>query len=132
MSEQVAEASLADLVSCNENDVEWESTRFPTQFVKQLSFRDGVAFFLTKTLPDGYTFPHQHDFRQLRLIMEGEYIINGKSYGPGSLVEFPDKTVYEVHVPNGGVFLTIQMPGKNGRGPEDPRGLNYGGPSKMS
>ena len=124
--------ALAELETCNEEDVEWETTRFPTQFVKTLSFRDGVAFFLPKTLPGGHTFPHQHDFRQLRYIVEGEYIINGRTHGPGSLIEFPDRTVYEVFVPNGGVFVTIQMPGRNGNGPTDPRGLNYGGPAPQA
>ncbi len=132
MPKTEVKTTLVELDAANVDDVEWETTRFPTQFVKELSFRDGAAFFLTKTLPDGHTFPHQHDFRQLRLIMEGDYIINGETYKPGSLVEFPDKTVYEVFMPKGGVFLTIQLPGKNGQGPTDPRGLNYGGPPKSS
>ncbi len=119
---------IKELYAKHADQLEWESTRFPENEVKTLSFHDGVAFFITKTAPGGYTFPHLHEFRQFRYILEGEYIVNGKTYGPGTLIEFPDLVPYEVSCPKGATWIVVQVPGKNGKGPTDPRGLNYGEP----
>ena len=118
---------LHELKAVNVADLEWATTRFADQVNKVLSFRDGVVFAVNKFYEDGYTFPHTHQFRQLRYILEGEFIINGKSYGPGTLVDFPEKVVYEVHVPKGGVWIIVQLPGATtGVPPEDTQGFAYG------
>jgi hypothetical protein len=118
---------LKQLHAVNSNEMEWEGTRFPECFIKVLSFRDKVNFELDKFEPGGYTFPHQHLFWQLRYVLEGEFIVNGHTYGPGTLIDFPEKTIYEVSSPKGGVWIILQMPGvTTGMPPSDPTGLEYG------
>lgn len=123
----MAELKLQELVAKNIHDMEWQETRFVDNWIKVLSFRDNVLFELQKFAPNTGTFPHGHQFRQLRYVLEGEFICNGKTYGPGTLIDFPEKVVYEVHAPKGGVWIVVQLPGATtGEGPTDPTGLAYG------
>ncbi len=118
---------LKELKAVDSNAMEWEGTRFPECFIKVLSFRDKVNFELDKFEPGGHTFPHQHQFWQLRYVLEGEFIVNGKTHGPGTLIDFPEKTVYEVYSPKGGVWIILQLTGPTtGVPPTDPTGLEYG------
>lgn len=117
---------LKELTAVNVNDLTWQDTRFDDNFIKVLSFRDGVVFELQKFEPDSYTFPHKHGFRQLRYILEGEMVVNGTTYGPGTLIDFPEREIYEVHAPKGGIWIVVQMPGSTGEAPLDPTGLMYG------
>ena len=116
-----------ELVSQSIHDMDWQDTRFDDNWIKVLSFRDGVVFELQKFAPNSGTFPHGHQFRQLRYILEGDFIVNGKRYGPGTLIDFPEKVAYEVHAPEGGIWIVVQMPGATtGEAPTDPTGLAYG------
>ena len=83
---------------------------------------------MTRVAPGGYTFPHQHLFRQIRYILEGEFIVNGVTYGPGTAIDFPECVPYEVTCPNGGLLLVFQLHGTStGVGVVgDPGGLDYG------
>lgn len=118
---------LNELPALNINDVQWQETRFEDNYIKVLSFRDGVVFELQKFEKDSYTFPHKHGFRQLRYILEGEFLVNGKKYGPGTLIDFPEKEIYEVHAPDSGIWIVVQLPGATtGEAPTDPTGLSYG------
>ena len=118
---------LNELNAVDSNKMDWEGTRFPECFIKVLSFRDGVNFELDRFEPGGHTFPHQHNFWQIRYVLEGEFVVNGKTYGPGTLIDFPEKTPYEVFSPKGGVWIILQMPGPTtGEAPTDPSGLAYG------
>ncbi|WP_311029581.1 cupin domain-containing protein [Mesorhizobium koreense] len=117
--------TLRELGAKNINNLEWTKTRFDDVSIKLLSFRDGVACVYDRFAPGARTFPHQHGFRQLRYILEGEFIVNGVTYGPGTLIDFPEFTEYETICPNGGLWLLIQMPGKTGLAPTDPTGWAY-------
>lgn len=119
--------ALQELVSQSIHDMDWQETRFDDNWIKVLSFRDGVNFELQKFAPDSGTFPHGHQFRQLRYILEGEFIVNGRKYGPGTLIDVPEKVAYEVRAPQGGTWIVVQMPGATtGEAPTDPTGLSYG------
>lgn len=119
--------ALKELAAKSIHDMDWQDTRFDDNWIKVLSFRDGVIFELQKFAPNSGTFPHGHQFRQLRYILEGEFIVNGKSYGPGTLIDFPEKVAYEVKAPQGGIWIVVQMPGATtGEAPTDPTGLSYG------
>jgi hypothetical protein len=119
--------ALQELTAASIHEMEWAETRFPDNWIKVLSFRDGVNFELQKFAPDSGTFPHEHLFRQLRYILEGRFIVNGKEYGPGTLIDFPERVRYEVHAPEGGVWIVVQLPGATtGVAPTDPTGLAYG------
>jgi hypothetical protein len=118
---------INELSAVSIRDVEWQPTRFDDNFIKVLSFRDGVVFELQKFEKDCYTFPHKHGFRQLRYILEGEFVVNGKRHQAGTLIDFPENEIYEVEAPGGGVWIVVQMPGATtGEAPTDPTGLSYG------
>jgi hypothetical protein len=124
--------NLKELPSSNIEDLDWQKTRFEAQTLKLLWFKDNVMFSLNRFEKGCYTHIHQHAFWQLRYILEGEFIFNGKTFGPGELVSFPEKTPYEGYSPTGGTFLLVQMPGPTtGIGPTDPSGIAYGKPSEQ-
>jgi hypothetical protein len=100
------------LTAVNIKDVAWQETRFEDVYIRLLSFRDGVVFEIQRFDGENGTFPHQHDFRQLRYILEGEFQVNGVPYGPGTLIDFPEKQPYEVSVPNGGQWIVVQLPAR--------------------
>lgn len=120
--------TLKPLKGENIDDLNWRGSRFAESDIKVLSYRDGVALNMTRVKPGGYTFPHQHLFRQIRYILEGEFIINGITYGPGSAIDFPERVHYEVDCPQGGLMLVFQFHGTTtGVGVlGDPGGLAYG------
>ena len=118
---------ITELKATNIADVAWQETRFDDNYIKVLSFRDGVIFELQKFEANSYTFPHKHGFRQLRYILEGEFVVNGHKYGPGTLIDFPENEIYEVEAPSGAIWIVVQMPGATtGEAPTDPTGLSYG------
>jgi hypothetical protein len=119
---------LKPLTATSIHTLPWRNSRFKESDIKVLSYRDGVQLNMTRVAPGGYTFPHQHLFRQIRYIIEGEFIINGVTYGPGSAIDFPECVPYEVLCPNGGLMLVFQLHGTTtGVGVVgDPGGLEYG------
>jgi hypothetical protein len=124
---------LTTLTAVNADDLEWADTRFPTSFVKVLMFRDGVNFELNRVEKGNHTFPHSHGFWQLRYILEGDFLVNGETYGPGTLIDFPALQKYEVFTPEGGLWIIVQMPDPaTGYAPKDPTGKAYGGPEEAS
>ena len=83
------------MAAVHESERDWEMLRFPGQWSKML-FRPS---------PDRPTEPnagfvryeagahhplHRHDFAQIWYILEGEFTIGGKQYGPGTMVFHPD------------------------------------------
>ena len=120
-------SATQELDAVNLNDLEWQDTRFGTSFVKVLLFRDGVNFEVDRFEPGATTFPHSHGFWQLRYILEGEFIVNGTKYRPGTLIDFPPQVQYEVVSPTGGQWIIVQLPDpKTGYAPKDPTGKAYG------
>ena len=122
---------LPELKAANIADMEWGETRFDDNWIKVLSFRDGVVFELQKFAPDSRTFRHEHLFRQLRYVLEGRFVVNGREHGPGTLIDFPEQVPSEVWAPEGGIWIVVQLAGaKTGVPPTDPTGLSYGKASK--
>jgi hypothetical protein len=125
---KAAAKTLAKLESINEKDLPWAATRFPLFHNKPLSVREGEAFFsIGRMGPGGRNFPHAHGFHQVRYVLEGEFIINGVTYGPGSLIDYPEFARYETYSPKGGTWFQVQFWNpKNGAGPTDFSGFTYG------
>jgi hypothetical protein len=118
---------LPELPSVKERDVEWAQTRHRGQRTKPLWWKDGLKFSLDQSDPDAYTFPHMHGFPQIRYVTRGIYIVNGKEYGPGTLIEFPAMTAYEVRIPEGGEWIVVQIPHPvTGAAPGSITGEEYG------
>jgi hypothetical protein len=55
---------------------------------------------------------HKHDFAQVWYILEGEFRIGGKIYGPGTMVYYPDPHFEEeLFTDTGGEMVFVQYPG---------------------
>jgi mannose-6-phosphate isomerase-like protein (cupin superfamily) len=55
---------------------------------------------------------HRHDFAQIWYILEGEFVIDGRNYGPGTMVFHPDPHYEaEMRTETGGLWLLVQYPG---------------------
>lgn len=67
----------------------------------------------------GASFPlHRHDFAQVWYILEGEFTIEGRTYGPGTMVFHPDPHYEaEMRTETGGLWLIVQYPGPTTRQP---------------
>src|SRR5258708_3312300 len=61
----------------------------------------------------GAGFPlHGHDFAQVWYIIDGEFQMGGKTYGPGTLVYMQDPHFEnEMRTETGGTVLFVQYPG---------------------
>jgi len=117
---------LPELHSVDANKLPWEATPSPLAQVKVLMFKDDVLVRLHHFEPGVYEIPHKHGFWQLRYILEGEFILNDQKFGPGSLVDFPENTIYEIKCETGGSWLSLQLKGPNtGIAPSDPYGFSY-------
>ena len=95
----------------------WETLRFDGVQSKMLFHprpdrpTEPNAGFVRYAPGTGYPL-HRHDFAQIWYIMEGEFIVDGKTYGPGTMVFHPDPHFEaEMHTKTGGVWLIVQYPG---------------------
>jgi hypothetical protein len=99
------------------DDREWETVRWPGQMGKMLLHPN----------PDRPTEPnaglvrydagshhplHRHDFAQAWYILEGEFVIGGKTYTPGTMIFHPDPHYEEeLSTETGGLMLFVQYQG---------------------
>src|SRR5260221_2149473 len=98
---------------------EWETIRWPGQTGKMLFHprperptepNAGIVRY-----EPGANHPlHRHDFAQVWYVLEGEFTIGGKLYGPGTMLFYPDPH-YEaaLSTATGGKMLFVQYPGPN-------------------
>ena len=55
---------------------------------------------------------HKHDFAQVWYIIDGEFRMGGRAYGPGTIVYMEDPDVeHEMRTETGGTVLFVQYPG---------------------
>jgi hypothetical protein len=101
----------------HESEREWETLRFDGSQSKMLFHprperpTEPNAGFVR--YQPGSSFPvHRHDFAQIWYILEGEFTIGGRKYGPGTMVFHPDPHYEEeMHTETGGLWLIVQYPG---------------------
>jgi quercetin dioxygenase-like cupin family protein len=101
----------------HESERSWETLRFPGQSSKMLFHprpdrpTEPNAGFVR--YDKGAHHPlHRHDFAQIWYIIEGEFTIGGKLYGPGTMVFHPDPHFeHELSTETGGVMLFVQYQG---------------------
>ena len=114
--------TLLGLASSSVEEVAWEASRLPDSLVKMLSFKDGVTFFLAKMAPGGEQPAQRDEYRQIRYVLEGRFVVNGQPYGPGTMIDIPENTDYTVSAPSSGEWFVLEMPGKSAETqPTDPR-----------
>jgi hypothetical protein len=96
---------------------EWETLRFDGSQSKMLFHprperpSEPNAGFVRFQPGAGYPL-HRHDFAQIWYILEGEFVIGGKKYGPGTMIFHPDPHCEEaMHTETGGLWLIVQYPG---------------------
>jgi hypothetical protein len=96
---------------------EWETIRWPGQTGKMLFHPSpdrptepnaGIV----RYEPGSYHPQHEHDFAQVWYILEGEFRIGGRVYGPGTMVYHPDPHFeQDLFTETGGEMLFVQYQG---------------------
>jgi ChrR Cupin-like domain len=99
------------------DDCEWETIRWPGQTGKMLFHPNperptepnaGIVHYE----PGAHHPLHKHDFAQVWYILEGEFRIGDKMYGPGTMVYYADPHFEEeLSTDTGGEMLFVQYPG---------------------
>lgn len=99
------------------DDLEWETIRWPGE--------TGKMFFhprperptepnagILRLEPGAHHPEHYHGFAQVWYILKGEFQIDGKMYGPGTMLFHPDPHFEgEFNTKTGGDILLLQYPG---------------------
>jgi hypothetical protein len=96
---------------------EWETIRWPGQAGKMLFHprperptepNAGIV----RYEPGSHHPLHNHDFAQVWYILEGDFTIGGKPYGPGTMLFYPDPHYEDaLSTATGGKMLFVQYPG---------------------
>ena len=99
------------------DDMDWEMLRYPGQWSKMLFHPNperptepnaGVL----KFEPGAHHPLHNHFFAQIWYVLEGDFDIGGKMYGPGTMVFHPDPHYEQaLHTKTGGKMLFVQYQG---------------------
>jgi hypothetical protein len=95
----------------------WETLRWPGQESKMMFHPTPERptepnAGLVRYQPGSHHPRHRHDFAQVWYILEGEFKIGEKHYGPGTMVFHPDPHFEEpLSTETGGLMLFVQYPG---------------------
>ena len=98
------------------NDMDWEMGRFGnrTKFLFHLTPERPTVpnvGFLRYEPGSGFAL-HKHDFAQVWYVIDGEFQMGAKKYGPGTLVYMEDPHFEEeMRTETGGTVLFVQYPG---------------------
>jgi hypothetical protein len=101
----------------HESERDWEMLRFPGQWSKMLFHPNPERptepnAGLVRYEPGAHHPLHRHDFAQIWYILEGEFAIDGRMYGPGTMIFHPDPHYEdELRTESGGVILYVQYQG---------------------
>jgi hypothetical protein len=99
------------------DDFEWETIRWPGETGKMLfhprpDCPTEPNAGLLRLEPGGHHPWHRHDFAQVWYILDGQFEIAGKTYGPGTMLWHPDPHYEdELRTETGGLMLIVQYPG---------------------
>ena len=99
------------------DDREWETVRWPGQSGKMLLHPSPERptepnAGLVRYDPGSHHPLHRHDFAQVWYILEGDFDIGGKTYGPGTMLFHPDPHFEDaLSTETGGLMLFVQYQG---------------------
>ncbi|KQY97467.1 hypothetical protein ASD45_22685 [Pseudolabrys sp. Root1462] len=99
------------------DDFEWETIRWPGETGKMLFHPRAERptepnAGILRLAPGGHHPEHYHGFAQVWYLLSGEFKIDGKMYGPGTMIFHPDPHFEgEFHTETGGDILIVQYPG---------------------
>jgi hypothetical protein len=95
----------------------WETLRFPGQTSKMIFHPRPERptepnAGLVRYEPGAHHPFHRHDFAQVWYILEGEFEIGGKTWGPGTMVYHPDPHFeHDLSTRTGGTMFFVQYQG---------------------
>jgi hypothetical protein len=95
----------------------WETLRWPGQWSKMLFHPRPEQptepnAGLVRYDPGSHHPWHRHDFAQVWYILEGQFTIGGRVYGPGTMFFYPDPHFEEpLRTETGGLMLFVQYQG---------------------
>jgi hypothetical protein len=96
---------------------EWETIRWPGQTGKMLFHPSADRptepnAGIVRYEPGSYHPQHEHDFAQVWYVLEGEFRIGGRVYGPGTMMYHPDPHFeQDLFTETGGEMLFVQYQG---------------------
>lgn len=99
------------------DDVEWETVRWPGETGKMLFHPRAERptepnAGLLRMAPGAHHPLHRHDFAQVWYILEGEFRIGERVYGPGTMIWHSDPHYEEeLRTDTGGLMVIVQYPG---------------------
>jgi hypothetical protein len=99
------------------DDIDWETIRWPGETGKMLFHPrpenpTEPNAGLLRLEPGGYHPWHRHDFAQVWYILEGEFVMAGRTYGPGTMIWHADPHYEdELRTDTGGLMVIVQYPG---------------------
>jgi ChrR Cupin-like domain len=95
----------------------WETLRWPGQWSKMLFHPRPEEptepnAGLVRYDPGSHHPWHRHDFAQVWYILEGQFMIGDRAYGPGTMLFYPDPHFEEpLRTETGGLMLFVQYEG---------------------
>ena len=117
MTEKAEGRQHKRMLARHADEMEWETIRWPGQLGKML-FHPGPEAptepnaGLVRYEPGSHHPYHRHDFAQVWYILEGEFRIGEKLYGPGTMLYYPDPHYEEaLSTESGGLMLFVQYQG---------------------
>jgi hypothetical protein len=118
MSTDVPQSKLGHApVARHITDIEWETIRWPGETGKMLFHPRAENptepnAGLLRMEPGAHHPLHRHDFAQVWYILEGQFRIGERTYGPGTMIWHSDPHYEEeLHTDTGGLMLIVQYPG---------------------
>lgn len=107
----------APAIARHVDDMEWETIRWPGETGKMLFHPRPERptepnAGLLRFEPGAHHPLHKHDFAQVWYVLEGQFRIGGRTYGPGTMLfhgdpHYEDELVTET----GGLMVIVQYPG---------------------
>ncbi len=113
----IAQSGHQPMEAVHVDERSWETLRWTGQWSKMLFHPSPDRptepnAGLVRYEPGAHHPQHQHDFAQVWYILEGEFRIGGRPYGPNTMLFYPDPHVEEPLVTEtGGLMLFVQYQG---------------------
>lgn len=117
MAEAAVKATHHPMQVVHVDEREWETIRWPGQMGKMLFHPSPDRptepnAGLVRFDPGSHHPLHSHDFAQIWYVLEGEFDIGGRTYGPGSMMFHADPHFEdELRTETGGLMVFVQYPG---------------------
>ena len=116
-AQPIATSGHLSMEAVHQDERAWETLRWPGQWSKMLFHPRPERptepnAGLVRYEPGAHHPSHKHDFAQVWYILEGQFRIGARAYGPGTMLFYPDPHAEEpLATETGGLMLFVQYPG---------------------